>query len=48
MQKTNFLRIRVSDKEKEKIMKYCKKNGTNISALVRYLLFTTINKEENE
>lgn len=48
MPKEDFIRVRVSAEEKETIKKYCENNGTNISNLIRYLLFKEISKGDNK
>lgn len=48
MPKDNFIRVRVSNEEKEIIRKYCEANGTNISNLIRYLLFKEISKGDKD
>lgn len=48
MPKDNFIRVRVSNEEKETIRQYCEKVGINISNLIRYLLFKEIHKGDKK
>lgn len=38
MQKDAIIKFRLTQAEKSKLDKYCKKNGTNYSAVIRQLL----------